>query len=315
MAVLLLTGRASLAETLQEVLAVRGIPPDPQAAGDAARPITSYAFHDDARTFLIAYYWDDAGGVLRAPLRLSRYEKGQGQWRHVTVPAAQMKGGEADCLGSVTAIHPTDNAFYLDLHLTPSAGCVLILSKDLSEALEVRAALYGWFLAEFADGTVVYHNSQVHFAPTHAAEISLYQPRSGRSVRIYPQKPYQAVRAAHIEKARAAYSDENWCRERNHHCDPELFDNRLLGIVEINDRTRALAFVARFDNTVSGPDAARRGANAPEFTEVLYVYRNVDNPEQIEFREMVVADFQARFGNIPLSEALEPAILRRIFGD
>lgn len=196
---------------------------------------------------------------------------------------------------------------------TPRVGqaYVLVLSKDL----EVRAGLSGWFLAEFADGTVVYHNSQIHFAPTNPAAVSIYQPARDSSFRVYPIQPYQPVRTAHIEKVRAAYGDGNWCRERNHHCDPELFDNQLLGIVEINDQTRALAFVIGFDNTVLGTDAERGSGNAPESTEVVYVYRNVDDPERIEYKEMLFEEFQARFGDIPLSESLEPEILRSIFSD
>ena len=96
-----------------------------------------------------------------------------------------------------------------------------------------------------------------------------------------------------------------------------MFDNQLLGIVEINDQTRALAFVIGFDNAVEGLETERRSgsANAPESTEVVYIYRNVDDPERIEYKEMLFEEFQARFGDIPLSESLEPEILPRIFND
>ena len=310
---LLLIGSASFAETLNNVLEARRVPPDPQTTGDANRLITSYAFHDDAQTFLIAYYWDDGSGIIQPPLQISKFDKGERGWNHLTLPAERLTAGDVSCLGSVTVIHPMANAFYLDIHLTPSAGCILVLSKGL----EVRAALSGWFLAEFADGTVVYHNSQIHFAPTHPAEVSIYRPDRDSSFRVYPMQPYQPVRTAHIEKVRAAYGDGNWCRERNHHCDPELFDNQLLGIVEINDQTRALAFVIGFDNAVEGLETERRSgsANAPESTEVVYIYRNVDDPERIEYKEMLFEEFQARFGDIPLSESLEPEILPRIFND
>ena len=43
----------------------------------------------------------------------------------------------------------------------------------------------------------------------------------------------------------------------NHHCDPELFDNFIVGDVAINDATSALAFQIWFDNTVYWSDVER----------------------------------------------------------
>lgn len=52
-----------------------------------------------------------------------------------------------------------------------------------------------------------------------------------------------------------------------------------------------------------------------EFTEVIYVYRNVTNGLPIEYREMLLADFRARFGRVPVQQYLEPDALRELFGD
>lgn len=257
---------------------------------------------------------------------------------------------------------------------------------------------------------MVYHNNQIHFAPTHSAEISIYNPRWGRDVKIYPRKPYQPIRVEHIRKMRAAYSNETWCRERNHHCDPERFDDHLAGEgVEVSNATKALAFVVNFDNKplwseaerwrldgfqelrrylrreglrpelpddlfaylyadiartkrageseyVLGlfkddpelhhlltaafaapprgnrasreyfrkldtrwdqPEIWRRLAKAtesgPEFTQVVYVYRNVTTRKPIEYREILLSDLRARFGDIPLRACLQPPLLAAIF--
>lgn len=56
---------------------------------------------------------------------------------------------------------------------------------------------------------------------------------------------------------RQAYSNEAWCRAHNHPCDPELFDNFLVGDVVVNDATAGLAFRVAFDNTVYWSDVER----------------------------------------------------------
>ena len=50
------------------------------------------------------------------------------------------------------------------------------------------------------------------------------------------------------------------------------------------------------------------------FTEVVYIYRNVDNQGPIEYKEMLLSDLEARFGDIPIQKLLEPEILAQIFG-
>jgi hypothetical protein len=142
--------------------------------------------------------------------------------------------------------------------------------------------------------------------------MSIYHPQRGNRIKIYPMKPYQRIRTEHINKVRTIYSDGHWCRTRNHHCDPERFDNYLTGGVEINDATGALAFVVKFDNTI-WQRPTKDGETPEEFTEVAYIYRNITQGP-IEYREILLSDLQARFGDIPLRKVLEPAILTQIFG-
>jgi hypothetical protein len=295
-------------ETLTHVLQNRGLTASDQAIPNLDKPITGYEILDDERVFLIAYYVYDGSGLLREPLFVTRFDRLARTWRSAEILRRDARAGPVDCFGSVTAIRSSVHGFYVDTHRNPSAGCTIVLTHDLA----VRTTLYGWFLNVFGDGTVVYHNSQLHFAPTHYAEMSIYHPERSSRVKMYPMKPYQRIRTEHINKVRAVYRDEQWCRARNHHCDPERFDNHLAGRVEISDATGALAFVIKFDNTV-WQRQTKDMETAGKFTEVAYIYRNVTRGP-IEYREILLSDLKARFGDIPLRKVLEPAILAQIFG-
>ena len=360
----------------------------------------SHTTFDSGKEFLIAYYVDAGTGLLDKLLFVNRYDKDA----HTSTSAEI--GPDAGCLGSAVSIRSSTRAFYLGTHLNPSAGCTIVMSRDLA----VQAVLPGWFLAVFADGTIVYHRSEVHFAPTHYAEVSLYDRRTGRDLRIYPMKPYQRIRTEHINRVRRVYSNDEWCRAHNHHCNPELFDNFIVGDVALSDATSALAFQVAFDNTVYWSDIERwrldsfrtlrayllesglrqplpdelfmrlyedfhkanrysgrlrmletlradrepfdlaAGASSKErragqnwraffaaldprwerpelwdrlaklivvpaeFTDVIYVYRNVTNGLPIEYREVLLEDLRTRFGRLSLQEYLEPGALRDIFG-
>ncbi len=309
---LLLAAAPALAESLADVLRARGIPPGTLPLGHPSdRPITSYAILDDPSQFLIAYYEDDGSGAIRPPLYVLRFDRSSRRWLSAAIIEELVGAENRHCFGSVIDIRAIAQAFYLTTHITPSASCTLILSP----VPLLQTALNGWFLAAFPDGAVIYHNSMVHFAPTHSAELSLYDPATGESRIIYPLASYQSIRQEHIEKLRAVYDDPDWCNRLNHHCDPERFTNAINGEVAVNDSTDSLAFIASFDNTVF----AAPGQTPVPPTQVLYVYRHVRDPARIEYKEILLSDFQSRFGDLPgtpvIEEALSPTILEQIFTD
>ncbi len=300
--------RASPAETLRQALAKAGLTTESKTLANLDRPITSGGTLDGAAQFLIAYYVDDGSGLMQAPLYFDLLDRKTGKWKSAALTAENSRVGDADCLGPVLRIQASAESFFVDTHLNPSAGCLLILSRDL----EPRAALYGWYLALFGDDSVVFHRSEVHFAPVHAAEIALYDQKTKREIPIFPRQPYQAIRAAHIAKMKNFYRGrEDWCKKNNEPCDPEWFDTSLVGEVATDDRTHSLAFVISYEQTVfqsgeekpSGPDR------------VLYVYRHADDGVRMEYRELLWSDMQARFGELPLKKLLEPERLKQIFGD
>jgi len=239
------------AETLGDVLRARGVTAKPTELGDLGQSITSYGILDDAGAFVIAYYRADRSNALKEPLVVSRFDRTSFQWRSAELSRKTI--GRDACRGSATAVHRAGQNLVIDLHLNPSAGCAIVLGPELA----IQKVLAGWFLAGFADGTIAYHRSQIHFAPTHAVEVAVWEPRRARDRTLYPMKPYQPLRLEHMRRVAGRYADEDWCRARNHHCEPERFDERLVGELVVDDATSTLAFVVALDNTVWWTDAER----------------------------------------------------------
>jgi len=246
MAVFFLAGGGTcLAATLEEVLKGRGVDTTGLGRERLARRITSFASLDAADVFLIAYYTEEGSGRLADSLHIDLQQKREARWI-----ACELRRDESQGVifgGSVLEIIRSGGFLYLHTHVNPSASYTLVLRAEL----EYHASLNGWPLAVFPDGLLIFQNSQVHFAPTHYTEISVFDPRTKRTWLAYPRRPYQPVRLAHIAKVRAAYEKrgEKWFREHQHHGNPELFDNYRRGEAPANSATRAVAFRIAFDNT------------------------------------------------------------------
>ncbi len=394
--------------TLRNALIGSGIPVTGLEATDLDTKITSYATLDAQDEFVIGYYPDDGKGLLGETLCVALYRKHQSQW--VTRRFGRnAEGKENQSLfgGAVVGILKSGDYFLFNTHVNPSASLTMVVDKDLN----YHDSVYGWAVAIFPDGLIIYQHSEVHFAPTHYVEISVYDPRSKRHWQIYPKKPYQPVRQQHIGKVRAAYQKRGdaWFREHNHHGDPELFDNYLQGEVAANGATHSLAFVIAFDNTdtwdyadklklqsfgalghalaeyqisgeppegifevfaqglqvvmqanlqnaflelfrkdpelqemirktLAGAGASQEDwrrrlmniderwgrqeawrriqdtlATPPEMTEVVCVFRGLDQEQRWEYREMLLSDFQKKFGDKPMSDYLDADVLSKIF--
>ena len=167
--------------TLREVLAKHRIQADDFA--DADRQITSFAVQDDRGWFAIAYYWHMGTGELPDELRLRTLDRSTGRWRSAELTGEQRQGG------SVLRAARSGGVIYLDLHITPSAGSLLVLTDDL----EIKRRIGGWSSLILSDGRVIYENNMTHFAPFHPGSVSLYDPRSDREVRLFPPSgdPYK----------------------------------------------------------------------------------------------------------------------------
>jgi hypothetical protein len=295
-------------KTLREELTERHALPEGTSLANLDKKITSGAELDDATLFVIAYYVDDGTSRLNAPIFLERLDRKTGKWQSAKLgdPAVKVRDMDVNCMGSVLSVRTLGGRIFLDTHLSPSAGCVLVLSQDL----KVQASLYGWIVGHLGDDELVYHRSQVHFAPVHSAELAVYDLQSKHDIAIFPHKPFQAIRQARIAQLQEFYrTREAWCRENDDPCDAEEFDSSLEGEVISDQRGQALAFVISYQQIqVFSGDQKPSGPG-----EVVYVYRHVNEEAKMEYREMLWSDVKAKAGDVALERLVEPSILEKIF--
>ena len=235
--------------------------------------------------FLLSRRAQVRGTVLVVCIALLGWSSAGGQGRRPTLrdmlrenPAADLGQFPQDLLDT-----PIDDEkrsvryVHLSFHMSPSAERLLVLSRDM----KVQRELDGWELATLPDERIVYHHSQIHFAPTHWLEISIFDPTTLKEEHIYPPKPYQPVRRNFIERVARVYRERGqaWFREHNHHMDPELFDSALVGTVSVDAAGRLLSFTVRF----GGSD----NANDPlPFSQLVRVScEPIDQIEQVQCRE------------------------------
>jgi hypothetical protein len=297
-------------KTLREVLAAEKLPLDPGALNNLDAKISSGAELNDAQQFVIAYYVLDATGQLNPPIFVDAYDRAARRWRtgEIKAGAARDEGADDNCFGSILAVVAFSDSYALETHINPSAGCEIILSRDL----KVKASLYGWIVGHFRDGGIVYHRSQVHFATVHPAEIAIYDPATGKDFNIFPHPPFQEVRLQLTEKLREFYkTHQDYCQKADDPCDPEEFDSSLEGKVVTDDRQHAMAFVISYELQGFGQDEYKPGGPS----EVVYVCRHVNDESKMEYREILRNEVRERVGNVPLEQLVEPAVLEKIFGE
>lgn len=177
MAVLASPPQSSQWPTLRQELAKHGV--DASPLEDADRHITSFAVKADDSWFAIAYYWYQGNDVLPPELRIRTLDRKSGAWRGSILGSENRRGGSA------VGIDRSRGWIFLDLHMTPSAGELFVLSSDF----KVRRRLDGWSSLILPDGRVVYENSMVHFAPYHPGAATLYDPSTDREFKLYPSGP------------------------------------------------------------------------------------------------------------------------------
>lgn len=296
-------------QTLKDVLSVKSLPVAGAKPANLEKKITSGAEFDDSSQFAIAYYLDDGTGYLNPPLFVDRYDKKNKAWQSAALPDAQEKSLKPDdiCYGSILNINSSGGRFFLDTHINPSAGCLLVLSTDL----KLEASLYGWLLVQLGPDLLIYQRSEVHFAPVHPAEIAIYDLRNKRDDTIFPPKIPTAIRQARTAQLRDFYkSNREWCNKNDDPCDPKEFDSEVQKTIAMSEANFALAFLVSYEQIqlVQGDVQKPSGPK-----DVLYVYRRLDDPHRMEFREMLWSDAKAQFGGIPLENLLQPETLEKIF--
>jgi len=287
---------AAWAETLADVLHQYGL-----SREDVSMPVTSYGVMNAPDAFAIGYYEDDGSGYLGNNIHIDYFDRGRKAWKSTVYDKSDLdENNPCSRTGSVLLIKDSGKYLYVVTHKNPSAGCTFVFSRTL----EFTSSLYGWPVAVFSDGSLIYQHSQVHFAPTHYVELSLFSPDTGNTQQVYPPEPFSTVRKEQVEKVRRQYREkgDEWCRQMNHHCDPELFDSTLKETL-VDDTTGSALTVVTF------MDAAQ----PPERFDVVTVYRDVRKGSAAGFRELRTEELFKRFGQRPFAEYLRPGVVEDLF--
>jgi len=238
----LLPSHRIFSETLTEVLAKRGVPINDLSPSERSRRITSYAQSKDEAPFLIAYYDDDGSQMLKSPLRVLRYDKAAGFQRTDLIGtegpfSGVMHEPNSMCLGSALDIEQAAGSVYIDTHINPSAGCVLVLSQNL----KFKACLEGWVIGTLGR-ILILHGNEVHFADVHPSTAAVYDPLSDKLMQVYPprgdprRKVFSAALASHLPT-------RQWCEHENKACDPETFTSDI-DDVTADDLKQTFSFTA-----------------------------------------------------------------------
>jgi hypothetical protein len=257
--------------TLTELLRENRLESGRQLPSDllAAR-LFGFAVDSDEREFVCAF--QEVGDGRSAPKsHIVLFDRARKRWQHRDISAA------VEPSNSITAIRRTRRYLYLDSHINPSAGRLVVISKDL----RVVRGLNGWALTVLANDSVILQHNQVHFAPTHRLEISMFDPRSGRQKRIYPPEPVEPVRRDFIARVAEEYKQrgERWFADHNHHMDPELFDSALAEDVNADSAANTIGFRVRFGDPQNGNDPL-------SFSEhVLATCTRIDSIERVTCHE------------------------------
>jgi hypothetical protein len=160
----------SAVETLRETLRAANVPTQKFAALELDEKITSYAISRDD-PFLLAYHRVDGSGLNQRPLHVIRYARATGGLRRADlrdITTLFQDKLTMDCLGSALDIREYHGTIYIDTHINPSAGCVIVLSSDLS----FKTALSGWLLGLLGADYAIVHRSEVHFMAIHPMHIA-----------------------------------------------------------------------------------------------------------------------------------------------
>lgn len=297
---------AAGAQTLRVALAGKQVVLEGASPSNLDKKITSGAELDDANQFVIAYYLDDGAGQLNPPLFIERFDRKSKTWQSGALGETGSEEAASPCFGSVLDITSLSDQFILETHINPSAGCALIVSREL----KLEATLDGWVLGHFDDGTIIYHRSQVHFAAVHPAEIAVFLEKTKKDFVIYPPKPESPVRARLTAALRDFFqTHQGYCAKANDPCDPAEFDSALTGRIALDGREHAIAFVISYELQGFGQDEKKPSGPS----QVTYVYRYANDEAKVEYRELLPEDLKAQFGDVSLQDLLGPDRLDALF--
>lgn len=293
--------------TVNDYLTTYHIPADLLPAALLSQNIDHLPTINNSQLFLLVY-WGEDEEKYPPPLNFFKIDKTIQNWEINQVYAPEPAAQQPFCLEcfQTGAINPhiveTAHFYLVDIHLNPSAGWTVIVNHKL----QLQAVLFGQVEAILADETFVYEQGQIHFAPTHSATLTIFNPFTQAQTTLFPQKPYQKVWQTHQTMVAQTYEKLGpaWCQANNHHCQAELMNYDLEGAVEVNLQTDALAFQVHF--------VGETGLNLPQDNRAFYFYRGLQT-DALEYREVTPEQLQQLFGSFRLVDLLQPEKLDLIF--
>ncbi len=260
--------------TLAKILEKSGGPAVSVFSGHLSRKISSYGILRDVDSLIVAgYVQDEAENRGTGPLRLHVWTlaRNTGEANHAVFAEAG--------LGGVLDVTKAGRFLLITLHHSPSASTELVLTEDLHR----HGRTPGDVVTILDDRRVLLRRSQPHFAPTYSTELEVYDLETLSGVSIFPPVPPPPLRRELMLRVGRTYAEagEDWCNEKNHHCDPQRLDAVLRHMPVYNAETDALAFMIWYDETALD-------TLAPSGRSAVYVYRGLLT-NTIDYREVVVA--------------------------
>jgi hypothetical protein len=201
----------------------------------------------------VAAFWEHSGetDARDAWLGIIAGNRKTGQWLHRRLQFHQ-DGKIGEWPGEVVDLYRSNGFILMTVQVAIDGGTTVMFDSTLNELGRVYSELGDLPLA-LPDGLMIFRKGQPHFAPTHYVELAAYDSRARKDVVIYPSRPYSRVRREFVSRMHAVYGrlGEAWCRDRNHHCDPEVFDSRMNPMV-FDAKSHAIAFFVTYYENADG---------------------------------------------------------------
>jgi hypothetical protein len=187
-------------QTLGGALSAAGVPTTGATQAELATPLTGWTSSHDGASYLLAYRVTSKS--KQSVIHVLRYDRNRRHLERTMLTdeprtRARFQRGQLmiSCMGSPVAIAQRGRRVYLDTHLTPSAGCVLVLDQRL----QIASTLCGWIIGYVGDRFAVVRESEIHFEfPEGQLALSVYDAATDRATPLYPVAGDPTVRAFDI---------------------------------------------------------------------------------------------------------------------
>jgi hypothetical protein len=203
--------------SLRAALQTEGIPAHYAFENDLDLRISSGTVVDTPLGRIFAYYANPRNAEsLSKTFYLFRKLKsgwigGKMQWPEPS------ENGSFECEGGSISVSAQGSYLIVDGHLTPSAGCLLVLNAQLKPL----RSFYGISARFVGSRSLLITGSNVHFAPTHPLKLWILDAENGNKELVYPlanesagRSQFRAQLGKLQEKCEEDASTQPGCRQR-----------------------------------------------------------------------------------------------------